>query len=246
MAVKSLQYTNHLSNLKKSGKACYQSVVRYIGTIGKEEIANRISILSGYSPYMALCFIEVFLATLEEAFRQGKRIELGGVRGGIGVRGSSSYAKMSFQKSGLRLVPYLSVAGELARCLDEVKAENITEAATVIIDSVVDTAHGLVNVLVGTQDTSVQVSGLGLKILTGEDAVEGTGAWIEDKDGVIAEIATITHSTTTTLDCTINLPEPGEWYFVVASNGGLGADFGVSMARRKITVKASLEEGGAA
>ena len=79
----------------------------------------------------------------------------------------------------------------------------------------------------------------------GSDAVEGTGAWIEDKDGVIIEIATITHLTTTTLDCTSNLAEPGEWYFVVASNGGLGADFGVAMARCKITVKACLEEGGA-
>ncbi len=246
MALKTIQYVNHLSSLKKAGKACYQAVVRYAGTIGKEEIANRISLLSGYTPYMALCFIDVFLASLEEAFRQGKRIELGDLRGGIGVRGSSSSAKAPFPQSGLRLSPYVSVANELAHCLDGVRAENVTQAVSVTIDSVVDTAHGLVNVLVGGEGVSVQVSGLGLKILTGEGAVEGTGAWIEDKDGMIAEVATVTNSTTTTLDCTIDLPEPGEWYFVVASNGGMGEEFGVSMARRKITVKASLEEGGAA
>ena len=246
MSTKTLQYANYLSSLKKGGKPCYQSVPKALVEFGRDEIATRIASLSGYTVHMVLCIIDVLQAVIAEAFRQGLRIDLGQIRGGVAIHGSARSAKESFAQSGMKLVPYLSVTGDLAHCLDGVRAENVTAAVTVIIDSVLDIVHSILNVLIGTTGVNVQVSGLGLKIVTGEEAVEGTGVWIEDKDGRVASVGTVTHSTSTTLDCVIDLPEPGEWYFVVASNGGQGADLGVSIARRKVTVKATAEEEGGA
>ena len=234
-----IQYVNRLSNLKKDDKPCYQATVKNPGVLDREELVGRLANGTGYTNEMAECFLDVLVDNLRTAYRTGMRINLGSFVGGVVMRGSSPSARTPYAKSGLKLVPYLSVTGNLRRCLDDVSAVNVTESATVIIDNVLDVEHAIPGTIIGVRDVTVHVSGLGLKV---DLAAADEGVWIEDKDGVLLEQGRVTASTTTTLDVTFDaLPEDGAYYFVVASRGGLGPEYGVSLARRKITVKATAE-----
>ena len=58
--------------------------------------------------------------------------------------------------------------------------------------------------------------------------------------GVVVANGKVTGSTSTTIDCTFaTLPKDGTYKIVVATRGGLGSEFGVSIARKSVEVKSA-------
>ena len=83
-------YKCRLSNLQKGGRPCYQAIVQSSGTISRAEFIDELVRLSGNSPQVAEFFLNLMVAVLEHFYRQGKRIQLGSLAGGIAIRGSVS------------------------------------------------------------------------------------------------------------------------------------------------------------
>ena len=119
--------------------------------------------------------------------------------------------------------------------LDSATAVNVTEGNHAILKRVLDTVSKVDGVITNQPNVTVYLSGTSLLL---NAAASDEGVWLEDKEGTVVAKATIVGSTSTTVDCTFaTLPEDGEYKIVVATRGGLGPEFGVSLARKVVEVK---------
>ena len=228
-------YKCRLSNLQKGGRPCYQAIVQSSGTISRAEFIDELVRLSGNSPQVAEFFLNLMVAVLEHFYRQGKRIQLGSLAGGIAIRGSVSSPTKSWEQSGMKLVPYLDVAGSLKNCLADEKGRNVTQGTSASITGVLDTVHAINWSIIGTVNVIVHAIGLGLAV---DSTAEDEGAWLENSKGEIVAMGEVTAATDMTLDCTFTeLPESGRYKFVVATRNGLGPEYGVALAKRWVTVQ---------
>ena len=84
-------------------------------------------------------------------------------------------------------------------------------------------------------------SGSGMKV---NPEAEDEGCWLADyTTHEVLVKGVVMASTTTTIDVTFHtLPPDGTYWFTVASRGGRGTDYGVSIGRKKVTVKAVAPE----
>ena len=234
-----IYYKNRLSGLKKGGRPCYQGVIQSKQSASRADFVADMASRSGFTKEMASYFIDVFIASLRRYYRLGKRVNIGGLSSGIAIQGSVTNPKMSWEKSGMKLVPYLNLTGDLLNCLAGETGKNVTTGASVTITSVLDTVHAQNMKLIGTTNVTTHTIGLGLAVDT---QATDEGVWLEDSSGVVAAIGTVTAATDTTLDCTFTLlPPDGRYRFVIASRNGLGEDYGVARAKRWVTVQATEE-----
>ena len=118
---------------------------------------------------------------------------------------------------------------------------NVTEAVSVVIRRVLDSVYETDGYLTGTGEVHALMSGSGLGV---NPAAEDEGCWLADYETqAIVKVGTVTSATTTTLDVTFDsLPEDGTYWLVVAARNGRADEYGVSIGRRKVTVKAVPEE----
>ena len=113
-----------------------------------------------------------------------------------------------------------------------VTPENITEGLTPVINTVMDETTGEFDVLTGTDPFSVA----GYNLAPDPDA-EDEYVGLIDQDGTLTKAA-ITHSDIGNVKAALtSAPAAGRYTLVVATRCGLGSEFAVVEARRKITVK---------
>ena len=112
----------------------------------------------------------------------------------------------------------------------------MTDGPKVVILHVADTVAQIDGTISGTGAVDVFITGTGLAV----DLVSAEeGVWLQDGEDVVQAVATVTEATSTTLACRFaSLPSDGTYTLVVASRDGQGASAGVSMGKRKVTVRA--------
>ncbi len=232
-----LRYKTRLSNLKKGDRPCYQAWVVHGGTRSKGEIVKEVSLRSGLPDAVVDCVLRLFFETVREEVRDGFRFDTGDVSGAAYVQGTFGSLDDPWDASRHRLVVRLNAKGALRDALKGHTPVNVTEGAKVSVKSVLDVDHAVDGAIYGTSDVAVRVSGVGLAV----DAEAGDeGVWLEDATGAVIARASVAEASDTMLDCTFaELPADGAYTFVVASRGGLGAEYGVAMGRRKVSVAAN-------
>ena len=235
-----IYYKNRLSGLKKGGQPCYQAVVQSKVAATRSEFVADMASRSGFTREMASYFLDVFVASLRRYYRLGKRVNLGPLSSGVAVQGSVKNPNTPWNKSAMKLMPYLNLNGDLLNCLADEVGKNVTNGVTASLTSVLDTVHAVNWSLIGASNVLVHVIGLGLEV---DVSAEDEGVYLENEKGVVVAKATVTAATDTTLDCTFaELPPDGRYRFVVATRNGLGDEFGVTLAKHWVTVRARMEE----
>ena len=182
---------------------------------------------------------ELLLSQIKAELATGHRVEIEDMlSGGIAVEGVFEAANSPWDKSKHRLVPYFFAKGAMKSAFKDVTCMNVTEGNRCTIRRVLDTTLKTDGIIANIKDVVVYISGINTSI---NASAEDEGVWLEDMEGTIVAQATISGSTSTTIDCafpTLPLVLTGEYKLVVATRGGLGSEFGVSIARKSVEIRA--------
>lgn len=232
---KEIKFKTVLSSLKKGEKPCYRAIPVTNGSTDMNALAQGAAARVGMDVALMKCIAELFLDQLEAALCDGRRLEVEGLFSGtLGVQGVFDAANAPWERSKHRLVPRFSAKGDMKSVLNGAVGVNITEGNRCRITSVLDAVAKTEGVITGDEDVEVYAAGGTFLVDT---TAEDEGVWLENAAGEVVAFGTMTASTATTLDATFaTLPEPGAYKFVVATRGGLGKGYGVSIARRNVTV----------
>lgn len=233
-----VKFKTVLSSFKKGEKPCYRAVLQHNGTVYLDEIARNAAARVGMDVAVMKFNVELFFAQIVEELKSGKRVEVENLfSGGIAVTGTFSGANAPWDKSKNTLLPYFYAKGDMRDAFADTTAENITEGNHAHVNRVLDTVLKMDGVIVNQSNVTVYLSGMNLLL---NAAASDEGVWLENKDGMVVATATVVGSTATTVDCTFaTLPEDGDYKIVVATRGGLGPEFGVSIARKSVEVKSA-------
>ena len=218
----------------------YRAVVINNGVVDINALTKAIAEDCGLKPAVVKSVLELFFEQLGVEFRNGMRVNLEQLEGGLAIQGAAQSANEPWSAGNLKLVAYLNAKGELKNPFgDGVTPVNVTDAVSVVIDRVLDIVYETDGWITGTSDVHVLVGGNGLEV---DPEKEDEGCWLADcETQEIVKVGTVTASTAATLDVTFDtLPEDGPYWLVVASRNGSGSH-GVSIGRRKVTVKADPE-----
>ena len=233
-----IKFKTILSQFKKGEKACYRAVPISNGVISEEQMLNEAAAQVGMDPALIRFAWDLFKQGFEAATKKGYTVNIADfVKSQFSVKGVFDSANAPWDKSKHVLKANVNATGSLATALADATGQNITEGNRCRINGVQDTIKEEPGVI--TQGEDITVTATGATFLVDTMAPD-EGAWLENMDGTVAELATVTASTATTLTCVFEqTPEPGEYNFVVAPRGGLGPEYGVSMGRRKVNVVAA-------
>lgn len=233
---KEVKFRTVLSGLKKGEKPCYRAIPVTNGSTDLDALAQGAAARIGMDVALMKCIAELFLEQIEAALCAGHRLEVEGLfSGSIAVQGVFDAANAPWERGKHRLVPRFNAKGEMKSALNGAVGVNITEGNRCRITSVLDAVAKTEGVITGSEDVEVYAAGGTFLVDT---TAEDEGVWLENAAGVVVAFGTVTASTATTLDATFaTLPEPGAYKFVVATRGGLGKGYGVSIARRNVTVR---------
>lgn len=228
------------TNLLVGNKPVYRLVIRHNGRISEKTFKSRVARRCGYDDAVVGCVLEAAGTQTAEELGNGNRLDGGWYAAYLNAQGSSDSIREPWDRKKHHVVPTLLPKEVLKTCLDDAELVNVTAGATVTILHAADEVAQIDGTISGTANVDVRITGNGLAL---DMAAEDEGVWLEDAKGVIQAVATVTETATTTLSCRFaTLPEDGQYTLVVASRNGLGADYGVSMGRRKVTVLAVAGE----
>ena len=215
----------------------YRAVVVNNGVIDIRVLSKEIAKDCGLKAAVVQSILELFFEQLQSEFRNGMRVNLEQMEGGLAIQGSAKAANEPWSAGNLKLVAYLNAKGDLKNPFPaDINPINVTDAATVVVRRALDVINELDGYLIGEGSVNALISGSGLGVdLNAEDE----GCWLADyKTQAIVKVGTVTAASSFTLDVTFDsLPEDGVYWLVVASRDG-HPENGVSIGRRKVTVKA--------
>lgn len=238
---KTINYKTVLSSLKKGGKACYRAIPVTNGSVDLTTLSEHAAERAGMDPVVMKFNAELLFSQIADEMTDGKRIEIEDfMSGGLAIEGVFEAANSTWDKSKNRLQPYFTAKGSMKSAFGNVIGVNITEGNHCMIKRVLDTTSKTEGVITNAAGVVVYISGVNMLINT---TAEDEGVWLEDEEGTIIATATVTGSTSTTIDCTFGtfpVEEDGRYKLVVASRGGLGSEFGVSIARKAVEVKTTI------
>lgn len=233
-----VQFKTVLSNLKKGEEACYRAIPLTAEPTSLATLETRAAARIGMDASLMQYIGELFIAQIRASLLEGRRVEIEGLlSGGIAVQGVFDAANSPWERGKHRLVPFFSAKGEMREVFAGAVGVNVTQGTRCRITSVLDSVRKEEGVLTAGENIAVYAAGATFLV---DPSAAGEGVWLEDMKGKIVTLGTVTASTATTLDATFaEMPEPGQYKFVVATRGGLGKDYGVTVARRNVTVIAA-------
>lgn len=194
--------------------------------------------------YQSISTVKQFVVEL----RNGNRVELKNLSVFLTLPGNfASTSPEDRRAAGAKLVAHIAAKGDFKTCCagEDFDLVNVTKGATVVIRGVSDMVTKQEGILTNGTDVEVHIVGTGLYIP--DEGDEMTGVWIERQDGSVCATARVTESTSATLVCVfgeIALQE-GTYKLCVASRNGLNPEqYGITVARRNVTVAIAAEEEG--
>ncbi len=232
---KQIKYKTALSSLKKGGKACYRALPLTQGSVNLATLSEHAAERAGMDVGVMKFTAELLLDQILRELSQGYRVDIENfLTGGVAIEGVFEAANSPWDKAKHRLAPYFTAKGTMKSAFTDVVGVNVTEGNHCVIKRVLDTTVKTEGVITNAKDVTVYISGINMSIDT---TAEDEGVWLENAEGAIVAVATVVESTATTVNCTfptLPLEEDGNYKVVVASRGGLGREFGVSIARKNV------------
>ena len=232
-----LKYRTVLSTLKKGEKPTYRAVPISNGTVSDRALYSSTAGNTGVKAELIKYATELLGSSLARIIADGKNTVIDNLLATtLSIKGVFDSANEAFNKAKHRICVNIHPRGTLADACVDLVGVNVTEGNRIRITSVLDAVSKTEGVITG--GTNVEVFAAGSTFLI-DTTAEDEGVWLEAQDGTIVSFGTVTGSTATTCDCTFaTLPEPGDYKFVIASRGGLGKDYGVSIGRKNVKVVA--------
>ncbi len=218
-------------------KEVYRAYVQTNGTVGRDELAERLAARTKQDVSHWKYFLDAFVEELHAQLLAGYRINLGQLSTGFAIRGSFMSEDDSFDPARHQLVATIRTLDPLRSAIGAVKPENITLGLTCIVSSVMDSVTKRISEITGTNRQLIQGQKLGISPDNPDE-----GVWLVDpKTGLTAATATVERSDSQTIDCVfVEPPEPGIYTLVVSCRNGERESLKPAVARIKnVKVKAA-------
>lgn len=244
-----IKFKTALTPFKVGGsKPCYRAIAQNNGTVTVDDIANAVQASYGIKAATVKYHIGLFEQEVIDALKNGKTVQVKNLfNAKTVVKGSFLSANDAWDPEKNKLVAKFSASGYLGSIYNNATARNVEESAKVYIRRVLDNVLKEPDKICLAENATLLLSGQGLDINPENDDEK---AWIEDMDGVVVSILTVTAHTDTTLDAIIPNREDLEDLIgsnvriCVSSRGGLSTEYAPAIARRTITIEAVPETEG--
>ena len=241
-----IPYMTVLCNFMKDGKPCFAGRVLSGMTIGEDALLERAAVrCGGVDPAFVKCAVHSYIGEIASEFHRGNRVENEFFSGGVSVRGLFGSADAAWNPKVNTLATYLTPRGKLKEAVRGLTATNVTSGPRVSVRSAIQDATGAVEGIFvetpGMTELILLLAGTGL--LVDVEAPDEGVSLLDPKTGEVKSRGRVTNATSTTLDCSFDPVEPGQYVLAVASRNGMGASYGVALGKRKVTVvRAAAEE----
>lgn len=236
----SVNFKTVLTNLKKDEKPVNRFIVLHNGVVYDDTVYASVAQKSGQPKPLVKATGTMIFDEIGENLKRGYRVEFPQMSAFLSIPGLvESASAESRRASPPVLVAHFAAKGDFRKCCqgDEFVLVNVTQGASVGVDTVIDSVSQTPDVLTNGTDVEVHATGRGLYLPDLDDPT--VGAYVADSSGTVLAKAAVTRSTATLLVCTF--PEidlkPGTYRFCVASRNGLDpARYGVTVGRRNVRV----------
>lgn len=241
-----IPFKTQLCNFTKDGQPCYQGRIQPTAKTGEDTLFARAAVrCGGADPAFVKCAVHSYFGEVASEFQKGNRVEGEFFSGGVSVRGLFGSADAPWNSEVNILTTYLTPRGKLKEAVRDLTATNVTSGPRVSVRSAMQDADGAVEGIFvmtpGMTELILLLAGVGL--LVDVEALDEGVSLLDPKTGAVKAIGRVTNATSTTLDCSFDPVEPGQYVLAVASRNGMGASYGVALGKRKVTVvRAAAEE----
>ena len=246
-SVVTIMYRAVLTAIAKGLAPLYRFIPILNGTIRDDAVYAAVAKMSGQPKPLVKATLDMTFDMIVEYLKRGYRVEFPQMSAFLSIPGTvESISAESLKAAKPVLVAHLAAKGDFRKCCQGpgFTLKNVTQGASVGVDTVLDDVNGTPNVLRNGANVEVHVTGHGLYLPETDDPA--VGAYIADGNGAVLVKANIVETMSTMLVCAfpeLNLPE-GAYKFCVASRDGLDpAQYGVTVGSRNIqVVNAASEE----
>ena len=214
----------------------YTAHVQTNGTIGRDELAERLAERTKQSASLWRYFLDALSDEIAAQMLAGYRINLGQISTGFAIRGSFMSEDEAFDPGRHQLVATVRTLDPLRSAMSEVAPANITLGLTCTVAAVMDAVTKRLSEITGTNRVLIQGQKLGISPDNPDE-----GVWLVNaKTGDIVATATVERSDSQTIDCVFaEPPEPGTYTLVVSCRNGMRESLKPATAKVKnIVVRA--------
>lgn len=218
-------------------KTLYRASVQTNGTIGRDELAERLAERTKQDVSLWKYFLDALSDEIGIQLLAGYRINLGQLTTGFAIRGAFMSEDEAFDPARHQLVATVRTLDPLKSAMSAVSPENVTLGLSCSVAAVMDAVTKRLSEITGTDRVLIQGQKLGISPDNPDE-----GVWLADpKTGDIVATATVERSDSQTVDCVFSdPPEPGVYTLVVACRNGMRESLKPATAKVKnVVVKAA-------
>ena len=218
-------------------KTLYRASVQTNGTIGRDELAERLAERTKQDVSLWKYFLDALSDEIGIQLLAGYRINLGQLTTGFAIRGAFMSEDEAFDPARHQLVATVRTLDPLKSAMSAVSPENVTLGLSCSVAAVMDAVTKRLSEITGTDRVLIQGQKLGISPDNPDE-----GVWLADpKTGGIVATATVERSDSQTVDCVFSdPPEPGVYTLVVACRNGMRESLKPATAKVKnVVVKAA-------
>ena len=218
-------------------KAIYRANVQTNGTVGRDELADRLAERTKQDASLWKYFLDALSDEIAVQMLAGYRINLGQLSTGFAIRGSFMSEDETFDPGRHQLMVTVRTLDPLRSAMSAVSPANITLGLTCTVAAVMDAVTKHISDITGSNRVLIQGQKLGISPDNPDE-----GVWLADpKTGETVATATVERSDSQTVDCVFaEPPTPGVYTLVVACRNGMRESLKPAVARvRNVVVKAA-------
>ena len=218
-------------------KVIYRANVQTNGTIGRDELAERLATRTKQDVSLWKYFLDALSDEIGIQLLAGYRINLGQLSTGFAIKGSFMSEDEAFDPARHQLVATIRTLDPLKGAMSAVLPENVTLGLTCTVAAVMDAVTKRLSEITGTNRVLIQGQKLGISPDNPDE-----GVWLTDpKTGEVVATATVERSDSQTVDCVFaEPPEPGTYTLVVSCRNGMRESLKPATAKVKnVVVKAA-------
>ena len=218
-------------------KVVYRANVQTNGTIGRDELAERLAARTKQDVSLWKYYIDALSDEIKVHLLAGYRINLGQLLTGFAIKGSFMSEDEAFDPDKHKLIATVRTLDPLKSAIAAVSPENIVRGLTCIVAAAMDAVTKRLSEITGTNRLLIQGQRLGISPDNPDE-----GVWLSDPEtGRTVATATVERSDDQTIDCFFaEPPAPGTYTLVVSCRNGERESLKPAMAKIKnFTVKAA-------
>ena len=218
-------------------KVIYRANVQTNGTIGRDELAERLAARTKQDVSLWKYYIDALSEELKTQLLAGYRINLGQLLTGFAIRGAFKSEDEAFDPTRHQLIATVRTLDPLKSAIAAVAPENIVRGLTCIVAAAMDAVTKRLSEITGTNRLLIQGQRLGISPDNPDE-----GVWLTDPaTGETVAVSTVERSDDQTIDCFFaEPPSPGMYTLVVSCRNGERESLRPAVAMIKnFTVKAA-------